>query len=75
MRSLDPFDKMEKEINELSPMNAAENGNQNRAAAAQMIHSAPAKNEFNNANKRRSRVASGAMSLGTESDDDISRAV
>ena len=73
MRSLDPFDKMEKEINELSPLNAAENQNQN----AQMIHSAPANNEVNNANKkqRRSRVASGAMSLGTESDDDISRAV
>ena len=74
MRSLDPFDKMEKEINELSPMNAAESNNQNKAAAAQMIHSAPAKNEFNN-NQKRSRVASGAMSLGTESDDDISRAV
>ena len=34
MRSLDPFDKMEKEINELSPMNAAESNNQNKAAAA-----------------------------------------
>ena len=48
MRSLDPFDKMEKEINELSPLNAAENQNQN----AQMIHSAPANNEVNNANKK-----------------------
>lgn len=34
MRSLDPFDKMEKEINELSPMNVAESNNQNKAAAA-----------------------------------------
>ena len=63
MRSLDPFDKMEKEINELSP--PAENGNNQNQV---MINSAPANHE-------KKRLASGAMSLGEDSDDDISRAV